>query len=150
MTICSYIHSSRKRAETIALVDSGATENFMNLTYAKWLGLPIKRMEYPQQVYNMDGMLNRGGALEFFTDLQVQTGMNRTNMRFFLTNLGDHGLILGYPWFAAVQPKIDWLKGWLDYSQLPIVLRSPDATKAKFLPKGTPPTQHKNEPTFVA
>jgi hypothetical protein len=36
-------------------------------------------------------------------------------------------MILGYPWFAAVQPKIDWAKGWIDYSHLPIVLRTTDA-----------------------
>jgi uncharacterized membrane protein len=127
MTIRSYIHSSKKRAEAIALVDSGVTENFMNLNYAKWLGLPLKKLNHPQQVYNVDGTLNRGGSLEFITDVQVQTGTSRTNMRFFLTNLGDHKLILGYPWFAAVQPKIDWLRGWLDHSQLPIIIRSPDA-----------------------
>jgi Reverse transcriptase (RNA-dependent DNA polymerase) len=107
-------------------------------------------MEYPWKVYNVDGTLNRGGALEFFTDLQVQTGANRTNMRFFLTNLGDHGLILGYPWSAVVQPKIDWAKGWLDYSQLPIILRSPDASKIRLSPKGARPTRRENEPMFVA
>jgi hypothetical protein len=122
MTIRSYIHSLRKRAEVTALVDSRATENFMNLNYVKWLGLPMKRLSHPRQVYNVDGTLNRGGSLEFFTDVQVQTGTNRTNMRFFLMNLGDHKLILGYPWFAAIQPKIDWLRGWLDHSQLPIII----------------------------
>jgi hypothetical protein len=41
MTVRTYLHSSRKRAETTVLLDSGATENFMNLGYAKWLSLPI-------------------------------------------------------------------------------------------------------------
>ena len=31
MTVQTYIHSQSKRAEIITLVDSGATENFMNL-----------------------------------------------------------------------------------------------------------------------
>ena len=43
MTIRFTVHSIAKRADAIALVDSGATENFMNLTYAKWLRLPIKK-----------------------------------------------------------------------------------------------------------
>jgi hypothetical protein len=150
MTIRSFIHSSRKRAEAIALVDSGATENFMNLNYARWLGLSIKRLEHPRQVYNVDGMLNRGGSLEFFTDVQVQTGTNCTNMRFFLTNLGDHKLILGYPWFAAVQPKIDWLRGWLDHSQLPIIIRSFDAARAKFLPRTTTSARTERDPILIA
>jgi hypothetical protein len=42
MTVQIYLHSIVKRAKAIALVDSGATENFMNLSYAKWLKLLIK------------------------------------------------------------------------------------------------------------
>jgi hypothetical protein len=37
MTIHSFIHSKLKRAETIVLLDLGATENFMNLQYTKYL-----------------------------------------------------------------------------------------------------------------
>ena len=44
MTIRFYIHLIAKKAEFIALLDSGATENFMNLAYAKWLRLPIKQL----------------------------------------------------------------------------------------------------------
>jgi len=50
-------------------------------------------------------------------------------MRFFLSDLGNHQLILGYPWFAAYQPKVDWARGWIDVSQLPIVISAPDAPK---------------------
>ena len=42
MTIQFYIRSIAKRAEAIALLDSGAMENFMSLGYARWLQLPIK------------------------------------------------------------------------------------------------------------
>jgi predicted aspartyl protease len=42
MTVHFYTHSIVKRAKGVALVDSGATENFMNLQYAQWLKLPIK------------------------------------------------------------------------------------------------------------
>ena len=42
MTVRLFIHSAHKRADTTALVDSGATENFLNLEYARWLKLPVK------------------------------------------------------------------------------------------------------------
>jgi hypothetical protein len=45
-------------------------------------------------------------------------------MCFFLTNLGEQKVILGYPWFAAVQPIIDWAKGWIAYEQLPMVIKA--------------------------
>jgi len=68
-------------------------------------------------------------------DLQVQTSNQRTNLRFFLTDLGDNKAILGYPWFAVVQPHIDWKRGWVDHSQLPIIFRAPNAAKARFIPR---------------
>ena len=41
MTLCIYIHLRLKRAETIALLDLGATENFINISYAQKLNLLI-------------------------------------------------------------------------------------------------------------
>ncbi len=65
----------------------------------------------------------------------TRTGPKRTRLQYFLTDLGENHLILGYPWFTSAQPKIDWAKGWkgwIDYSQLPIVIQSNDADKAIF------------------
>src|SRR5712672_535985 len=134
MTLKAYVHAAHRRTEAPALLDSGATENFMSLTYAKWLKLPFKRLPYERPLLNVDGTTNKTGSLKYYTDLQVQTGTKRTDMRFFLTNLGDHKVILGYPWFAANQPKIDWARGWIDTMQLPLVLRSADAQKPRFNP----------------
>jgi hypothetical protein len=53
-------------------------------------------------------------------------------MRFFLTELGPQRMILGYPWFVAVQLKIDWAKGWIDYDQLPVVLKTQNAYRTVF------------------
>ncbi len=65
-------------------------------------------------------------------DMTTKTGEKRTRLRYFLTDLGENQAILGYPWFTSAQPKIDWAKGWIDYDQLPIILRSDDADKAIF------------------
>jgi hypothetical protein len=122
-----------KRAEIVALIDSGATENFLNLSYAKWLRLPIKMLKTPRKLYNVDGMENKVGELQYYADLEMRTGTTTTKLRFFLSDLGEHKAILGYPWFAAVQPNIDWKMGWIDHTQLPIVLRASDAQKAMFI-----------------
>ena len=53
---------------------------------------------------------------------------------FFLTDLGEHKAILGYSWFTAVQPNIDWKRGSIDHTQLPIILQAPNAKKAIFVP----------------
>ena len=74
ITVRFYTHLIAKRAEGVALVDSGATENFMNLMYAKWLKLPIKNLEKPRKLFNIDRFLNKSGDLKHYTDLEVQTG----------------------------------------------------------------------------
>jgi hypothetical protein len=107
MTVCFYTHSIARRAKGVALVDSGATENFMNLQYAKWLRLPVKRLAFKWNLFNVDRMENKSRKLKYYTDLEVQTGHNHTKMQVFLTDLGEHKVILGYSWFTAVQPKIN-------------------------------------------
>jgi len=137
MTIRTYIHSSHKRVKSSALLDSGATENFMNLDYAKWLCLPIKRLEVSRPLFNVDGTTNRKGDLFFYSDLVLRTGPITKLMRFFLTDLGHHRIILGYPWFAANQPRIDWAKGWIDASHLPVIITPQNPLTARFPCKPT-------------
>src|SRR5712672_555302 len=139
MSLKAYVHAAHRRTETPALLDSGATENFMSLTYAKWLKLSFKRLSHERPLYNVDGTTNKTGLLKYYVDLQVQTGTKWTNMRFFLTDMGDHKVILGYPWFTANQPKIDWARGWIDTTQLPLILRDAKAEKPRFNP--SPPEQ---------
>src|SRR6266851_7930964 len=75
-------------------------------------------------------------------DLVTRTRTQIKTLCYFLSDLGENQVILGYLWFAATQPKIDWARGWISYNQLPIVLRSPDAAKAWFLPQQIRPLSH--------
>jgi hypothetical protein len=74
MTVCFFIHTKSKRAEALTLVDSGATENFMNLDYAHYLRLPIQQLAQPWKLYNVDRTSNQSGDLLYYSDLSVQTG----------------------------------------------------------------------------
>jgi hypothetical protein len=116
MTVRFFIHSIAKRAKVVALVDSRATENFMNLTYAKWLHLSIKQLEEPRKLLNINGMENKSGKLKYYMDLPVQTGRTHTKLHFYLSDLGEQKAILGYSWFAAMQPNINWKRGWIDHT----------------------------------
>ena len=80
----------------------------------------------------MDGTENKSGALCYYTDLQFKTGTQTINQRFYLLDLRDHKAIFGYLWTTAFQPRVDWKKGWINISQLPIVLSAPNAAKASY------------------
>jgi hypothetical protein len=108
-------------------------ENFMNLQYAKYLQLLVQWLKEPWKIYNVDRTPNKSGELQYFTDLQVQTGTQWHNLHFFLSNLGENKAILRYPWFAAFQPHINWKRGWIDHNQLPVIFRTSDAARAQFI-----------------
>ena len=134
MTLRIYLHSKSKRAETIALLNLGVMENFMSLDYAKYLHLPIKTLKEPRKLFNIDRTPNRAGDLRYYTDLAMRTGSQTRTLRYFLLDLGDNKVILGYPWFMATQLKIDWARGWITHDQLPIVLWASNVERARFLP----------------
>ena len=92
------------------------------MKYTKELRLPIKQLQRPCPVYNVDGTRNKNGDIEHYTDLEMQTGGQKVWLQFFLTDLADQKAILGYPWFTANQLKIDWAQGWIDSTQLPLIL----------------------------
>ena len=54
MSLQAFIHMLNKRVETSALLNSGATKNFINANYTQYLHLPIKKWITPRKVYNID------------------------------------------------------------------------------------------------
>ncbi len=108
----------------------------------KYLHLPIKVLSKPWRLFNVDGTQNKAGDLKYYTDLHTRTRTTQRTLRYFLSDLGENRVILGYPWFTATQPKINWARGWISHDQLPIVLRSPNTAKARFLPRQMRPTSH--------
>ena len=60
-----------KRTETTALVDCGATENFINTDHTYVMRLPLKRLPKPREVFNVDKMPNQQGPITHYTDLVV-------------------------------------------------------------------------------
>jgi hypothetical protein len=90
MTLHVFIHLRSKRAETVALLDSGATENFINISYAQKLNLPIQRLTQERRLFNVDRTPNKAGTLKYYTDIVTRTGTKCTHLCYFLTNLGDN------------------------------------------------------------
>ena len=53
-------------AEETALVDSGATENFMDERMVTRLGIGKRPMKQPCRVFNVDGSENKNGMLTHY------------------------------------------------------------------------------------
>ena len=144
MQLHVFIHLTHKWDEAAALLDSGATENFIQESYAWQLKLPVKCLSHTWPVYNVDGTLNKNRHIHSYTDLEMQTGQWRTKLCFFLTDIGDQKLILGYPWFTAMQPNINWARGWINTEQLPLIIHAPKKKKVHIGKCSTTPTGRHN------
>src|SRR6267154_614221 len=102
------LFSQKGRHEERALVDSGATANFIDYKTVKRLGLGSKKLDRMRTVKNIDGTLNVVGNITHACDLLVSQGRKQVRTRFFVTNLGGDRFIFGYPWLAEFNPDINW------------------------------------------
>jgi hypothetical protein len=96
-----------------ALIDSGTTENFIDYRTMIWWRLNTKDLWHPRKVYNMDRMENQGGIINKSCVLHVQRGERQITQQFYVTNLGQDHVILGYPWLQEFNLEIDWEEGRL-------------------------------------
>jgi hypothetical protein len=60
------------KAKEVALVDSGAMENFIDYQTVVRLRLGSNKLAVPQLVHNVDGTPNKSGEITHFVDLHVQ------------------------------------------------------------------------------
>ena len=108
----SKANPSRQRQKTEeALIDSGATECFLDHRTVSWLWLPPEPLKVPRTIHNIDGTHNQAGHITYKCRLKVQLGTIHQEMDFFITNLGQDRIILGYPFLKLFNPDINWAKG---------------------------------------
>ena len=111
-------------ADKQALVDSGATDNFIHPNFAKKLGLKMMPLEKPKRIYNIDNTSNKVGSITHLLELKVATKGQNKVMRFLITDIGHEDVLLGYPWLATFEPKFGWKRAVIETTTLPIILSS--------------------------
>ena len=102
---------ARGMAEEQALVDSGATENFMDEKMVTRLSIRCQAMDQSRRVFNVDGSENKNGMLTHYCLLQVCRREKEHLQKFYIARLGRDWAIFGYPWLRDFNPAINWDKG---------------------------------------
>src|ERR1700756_2879346 len=113
MNVPFNFETARTKAAGKALLDSGATDNFISEDTWKRLGVGRKKLEAPITVYNVDGTENKQGKLTYYCRLRVKYDGKEDLQNFYLTDLGKDRLILGFPFLHKFNPQVDWRKGVL-------------------------------------
>ena len=78
-----------------ALLDSGATGLFMNMTFAKKKRFKMEKLKKPLLVWNVDGTINVGGAITHQVECNMFFKGHMERARMDMCNLGKMELILG-------------------------------------------------------
>ena len=114
-----------------ALVDSGATDNFIHPKFAARMGVSQQELDTPKKIFNVDNTINKSGSITHFIDLRIRTKGMTKEMRFLVADIGNEDILLGYPWLAAFEPSFDWKNATMDWKAYPVVLTSmiPSPTK---------------------
>jgi hypothetical protein len=104
------LRSASLISEVDALVDSGATDNFISPAVIQHFGIPTRQLHRPRAIRNVDGTANKIGAVTHVADLTLKFKGTRTQT-FYIVDLGEDHMLLGMPFLAATNPKIDWSEG---------------------------------------
>ena len=73
MQIPVSIHTSYFTADKNALVDSGATNNFIHPNFVARMGIQPKQLERPHKIWNADSTKNKEGMITHYLDLEIET-----------------------------------------------------------------------------
>ena len=103
----SFLFDKKKVAKK-ALLDSGATNNFVNQRTVNCLHISTRRLEKPRILYNVDKTENKSGQITHYVNLEITRGTQVQVQRFYVANLGTDHFILGFPWLYEFNPEIDW------------------------------------------
>jgi len=114
ITIPIDLHMWHKKTKVEALLNCGATENFIDARTLKKLGMGTCLLQHPRIVQNVNGMENQAGTITKYCNLYIKKGQEKWKQWFFIANLGRDHLILGHPWFQAFNPQVNWTKNELE------------------------------------
>jgi hypothetical protein len=78
--------------------------------------LQLKKTKLPksQKVKNVDGTLNQSREVTEGVILIIKYNGRPQRHLFYVANIGEDDLILGYPFLKAADPKISWMKGTIE------------------------------------
>ena len=108
-----------KKVQTKALVNSGATTNFVDRVVVENNNLVTHKLANPYRVINADGTPNKAGQITEYVQAYVEIGSHKTTQYLFVTNLGNKEMMIGYSYLYKHNPDIDWRKDQWEFTRCP-------------------------------
>jgi hypothetical protein len=88
ITIDISVYMWHKKTKTEALLDSGATHNFIDSQAITALGPGTRNLPQALQVNNVDGTINQAGSITQYCNLWIKQGDKTVKLGLYIANLG--------------------------------------------------------------
>ena len=94
---------------TWTFINCGANINCIDYSFAQRNKIPLKKLEKPLTVNNVDRSPNEAGMIRHAVILFIQMGGIIHKEEFYAIKCGKDNIILGLPWLNRVNPTINWV-----------------------------------------
>jgi len=102
------LHSGKESVGINAMIDSGATEDFIDREVCNKHGINMFKAKNPREIYLADGKPSAMGPVIHMTKVPMDISSPRELATFQVANLENHEVVLGMPWLREHNPTIDW------------------------------------------
>ena len=127
------LHKGEKRITTNAMVNSVATENFIDQQFCIQHQFLVKRLNQPRDIFVIDGKSSSVGPITHEAIIALDIGSHREQIRFQVANLKIHEAILGMPRLNRHNPTINSDKEQISFNSqrcTEVCLKEPPVVKA--------------------
>ena len=94
-----------EETSTEAMVDTGATGDFIDQDFVTPEKLPTCKLSQPIPVYNVDRTLNEAGSIHKVVDVIMTYERHSERILLAVTRLGKQSMILGFTWLDKCLPR---------------------------------------------
>lgn len=115
LVVSCFINENEK-SKTSAMIDSGASTQFMDYQYARDRNLKFKKKKTPLPLVVVDGRPSAAGMITHEVRVRLQIDQHLEILTFQLTKLGGYDLILGKSWLKRHNPPIDWERNTISFN----------------------------------
>jgi len=102
------IGTDGNKHHTIALVDSGASKNFIDKAYTEASRISMQQKATPRRVLTVDGSDVNGGPVTHETQVHLKINHRKEDVRLHCITIGNAPVILELPWLKLHDPVIGW------------------------------------------
>jgi hypothetical protein len=103
--------NNKEEYHMTAMVDCGATNNFINKDYAEKIRIPLDRKKIPRRVRAIDGREIASRPVTHDTTLNLTINNHQEIIKLHCIMIGNSPIIVGLPWLKKHNPNINWKEG---------------------------------------